>query len=185
MDFRDVIGFFVTLAAIAYMFIKRVRDARNRPDPSPEEDEHGERLEDFLKSLEEDMEESKDFKPIPKPLPKPKIVKPPTEAYAVKKSKPPKQPHKEKEDGFRSTLDGYTSHSSIEDRKLKTNIKSLYEGDYGEHLLSKGFRSDGKDEVRFVGLRGSSRAKKLLRSLPSKKDMILINEIFNKPKGLN
>lgn len=183
MDFSEVIGFFVTLAAIAYMFIKRVRDTRDRPDLSEDGNEEN-KLEDFLKSLEEDMEESKDFKPAPIP----KVVKVTPKPLSVQKIKQPtpKQVLKQKEGEFRSNLDGYTSYSAIEERKLKTNIKSQYEGDYGEHLLSKGFRHDPTHEIfSSVGMRGPSRVKELLHSLPSKKDMILINEIFNKPKGLS
>src|SRR5690349_21021028 len=78
MDFTQIVGFLVTMAAIIYMFIKRAQDMRKRSHEHEEEGEHQEeKLKDFLRSLEIDMEDSEDFRPPPKP----KVSKRESELY--------------------------------------------------------------------------------------------------------
>lgn len=181
MDFNNIIGFFVTLAAIAYMFMKRPKDAHNDSEDSDQDEDHeqAEKLKGFLKSLEKDMDESSDFKPSSQP----EITQKKNQSYQPKKAV-----SQSSESKFKSNMDQYSTRNAIEDRRLKINLKNKYEGDYGEHLLSQEFKSiahGGKSQKFYlIGYKKPSRIKKILRSLPSKKDMVLINEVLNTPKGL-
>lgn len=69
MDITQIIGFFITMAAIAVLAGKRIRDEqKKRSDPrgfAREKSSQEERLKSFLKSLDIEMEE-----PIPPPPPK-------------------------------------------------------------------------------------------------------------------
>lgn len=186
MDFSDIVGFLITLAAIFYMFIKRAQDARKRANEH--ENEEGEphqadKLKDFLRSLEIDMEESEDFRPPPQP----KITKSESKPPLVNPRPPilprqaPKRSNLESEFSFRSDLDDFKMKTNIEERKLKIDVKNKFEGDYGDHLLRPEFR--GEKLPRLVGFKKPSRIRLLLSSLPSKKDIVIINEILNTPKG--
>ncbi len=173
MDFSQILGFLVTMAAIIYMFTKR---AKERHKGHSESGEHEERLDEFLRSLESDMDESKDFKDKPKS----KGVK----VTEVSKSKAVhKDESFQEEFKFRSGLDNFQTRTNIDERKLKIDIKGKYGDDYGEHLLSAQFR--GEKIPTLIGYKRASRIKGLIRSLPSKKDMILLHEVLDKPKGFN
>lgn len=179
MDISDIIGFFITLAAIFYMFFKRAKDLRNpsNADDMDEEQQQADKLKDFLKSLEIDMEESHDFKPPPKP----QITKVAAKPLVREMSKPTPIYKKEEKGSFKSDLDDYQTKTNIDDRRLKINIKNRFEGNYGEHLISKEYR--GEKVQKLVGNRKSSRVKNIIRSLPSKKDMVILTEVLNPPKG--
>lgn len=186
MDFTQVVGFLVTMAAILYMFVKRAKDVHKsrhtHEEGHLEEHEQAERLQDFLKSLEVDMDESQDFKPLPKQKvshPEP----PPKPPEATLKPKPAyNQESFNDEFKFRSGLDNFQTKTNIDERKLKINIKNKYGADdYGEHLLSPEFRGEKIPEL--VGYRRASSIKRLIRSLPSKKDILLIHEVLDQPKG--
>lgn len=183
MDFTEVVGFLVTMAAIVYMFVKRAQDRQKSShthEEGREEHEQEANLKEFLKSLEIDMEESEDFKPLPKP----KVVTsvPPTVPQRAPK---PKSIYKhgpvEEEFKFRSDLDDFKTRTNIEERKLKVGIKNKFEGDYGEHLLSAEFRGDKMPTL--IGYKRPSRIQRLIHSLPSKKDIVLLHEVLDKPKG--
>lgn len=184
MDFSEIVGFLITILAIIYIFVKRAQDTRKRSQTHEDESYEGhhqeEKLKDFLKSLEIDMEDSEDF--TPPPAPKAPIPKPlPVHREAPK----PKPVHKrnplQEEFKFRSDMDDFQLKTNIEGRKYKVNIKNKYEEGYGEHLLSPEFR--GEKIIHLMGYKRSSRIKKLIRSLPSKKDMVLLHEVLDKPKG--
>lgn len=180
MDFSEVVGFLITMAAIIYMFIKRSQDARKRSQThdEPEDGEHhqAEKLDDFLKSLEIDMKESGDFKPPPKP----KVSKPEPRA-AYHKAPPPRPLQKQEKSKFRSSIEDFKMKTNIEERKLKVNSKNKYEGEYGDHLLSSQFK--GNKIPGLIGYKRASRIAKLIHQLPSKKDIVLLHEVLDKPKG--
>lgn len=185
MNFTEVVGFLVTMAAIIYMFVKRAKDIRKshhtHKEGDHEEHEQAEKLQDFLKSLEADMDESQDFKSLPKQ----KVSKPespPTMPFEAPRIKPAYRRETFNEEfKFRSDLDNFQTKTNIDERKLKINIKSKYGDDYGEHLLRPEFRGEKMPEL--VGYREASRIKMLIRSLPSKKDIVLLHEVLDQPKG--
>lgn len=178
MDFSQVIGFLVTMAAMIYIFVKRAKD-RHQGSHNHEEHEQAEKLEDFLKSLEEDMDESKHFRETEKAEVKNVTSPVAPRAISTHTAEPPRGEFK-----FRSDLDNFKTKTNIDDRKLKIDIKNKYAENYGEHLLSSQFRRENKiPEV--IGFKKASRIKGLILSLPSKKDMVLLHEVLDKPKGFN
>ncbi len=182
MDFSQVVGFLVTMAAIVYMFVKRAQDLHKRSqaqDNDPHEEHHQHTLHDFLKSLDTDMEESEDFKPSSKD----KFVKPePLPVYHKKKHESkPSNKYDFTQEKFKSGLDGFQTKTNIDERKLNINIKNKYDHADGEHLLSSQFR--GEKMPHLIGYRRSSRIKSLIRNIPSKKDLVLIHEVLDQPKG--
>lgn len=183
MDFSQILGFLITIAAILYMFIKRAKDRHERShtdeDDTHDEPHQAEKLKDFLKSLEIDMDESKDFKSAPKS----KVSKPkPSPIY----SEMPRPKHKaetfQEEFNFKTDIENFKMKTNIEERKLKIGIKNDYEENYGEHLLSTQFR--GEKIKGLIGYKRPSKIKRLIHSLPSKKDIVLLHEVLDKPKGL-
>lgn len=185
MDFTQIVGFLVSMAAIFYMFIKRAQDRRKSSHEHEEDVHQEEKLKDFLRSLEIDMEDSEDFRPPPKPKAFKKVSEP--SRYEMPKKEHYEEPKKalQKKESihseFKTDLDDFQMRTNIEDRRLKLSVKSKFEDEYGEHLLSPEFR--GKKIPHLIGYRKASRISKLLQNLPSKKDMVLLHEILEQPKG--
>jgi hypothetical protein len=186
MDFSEVIGFLVTIAAILYMFIKRIQHDRVKRtreyEHEDEEQNDEERLKDFLKSLDIDMEESKDFKP-PSPPPKPVVIKPKVNQPFYKQVKQEKTSQKRVDHNysFKSSFDDVQSTNAIENRKFKDNISDKYPSYDGDHLVREEFKHRNISEK--INYKRSSRIKTLISDLPSKKEMIILNEVLNQPKG--
>ncbi|KIC75477.1 hypothetical protein DB41_HL00100 [Neochlamydia sp. TUME1] len=184
MHIIDTIGFLVSVAAMLYMLIKLVQpNKRSKKLASIQDDDplQAKRLQDFLHSLNADMEKSKNFTP-----PSPKNLKPASLPPEHKKKTIYHQPaYKKKtskeENKFKSNLDGFQVRNQIEERQFNMNSKNKYEGDYGDHLLSQGFR-ENKSAPPLIYKR-SSRIKNLIHHLPTKKDLIVIHEVLNPPKG--
>lgn len=153
MSIVEFIGFLISFLAFIYLMFNRVIDEWLRGGKKRETSEDGESLEDFLKSLEGDMRVLDGKAPPPPPL-KPKAV---IREVKKKKDLPPVQ----------------SSTSSFDSREERTpSIMS----DYFEKL-SKG------DAYEVLGKRKRSYGRALLASLHSKKEMVILSEIINRPKG--
>lgn len=77
MDLIQLIGFLISVLAVFVLVTKKIRDERHRkqhPEEfAREEEEKEERLRAFLKSLDVEMEEQKNYSPPPPPREKPPV----------------------------------------------------------------------------------------------------------------
>ena len=64
MDFSQFIGFLISIVAIIFMFKKNKNDDMERSTRADGDEESSNTLEEFLKSLEDDLDASKDFKKL-------------------------------------------------------------------------------------------------------------------------
>lgn len=167
MDFSDLIGYIITILALFYFM--RGGSRNSQPEPEEDPDEQAQKLKDFLRSIDIDMQNEDQFKPPSKP--KPPIVP----QIPKKKVQPPAlKPVAQRE--FKS---------AIENRKLETAVFKEYESYEDTYQAQKVSSHIGNAPVYEVsGKEGASRADRLLSRLQSKKQMVLFHEIFGKPKGL-
>ncbi len=179
MDLSDIIGYIISALALFYFMGRGSKKREN--EPKHEQDDQAQKLKDFLRSLEVDMEDQKQFKPPaqPKPAVVPQIPKKKVEASQI----PVKFENK-------------TFKPAIETQKLKTAAYHDYEDPY-KHYVDPYKKYEDTYKVKKVasdignapsyqvsGKEGISRADRLLSQLQSKKQMVLLHEIFGKPKGL-
>lgn len=149
-----------------------------------EQQEQDRLMKEFLQSLDIEVEGESEFE---QPARK-KAPPPPPKRQAPLKSKQKQTTHRNLKGDFEfhSNLDDYSKKNVIENREFKTNIVDKFAEGYGDKLVSKGLRSSQsvsrpyKQKIE----RKRSRAKKLISSLDTKKDMVLLKEIFGPPKSL-
>lgn len=156
MDISQIVGFLISLFFFIFLMVKKIR-SEHKPHRDLEEDQSEARLKSFLKSL--DDEEAKPLPPPPPKIPKKKPA-PSKNSYAFKSDL---DAYKEKVDtfGFESKLQKNLDTSSI------VSNRYLDSSTYHEIKRAK-----------------PSRAKKILSALKSKKEMVILHEIFSRPKSL-
>lgn len=155
MSLVDFIGFIVALVAMFFMFMKRVAEERRRRS-LPEEDK-GQTLDEFLRSMEEGETPKR---PSPPPAPP--------------KARPRALPGTD----FRPRLEGYRQESAIEKRKLKTSVED-------RKLAPQQLASvQAAEAYEVIKRKKSSRGLSLINSLKQPRDMFILNEIINKPLAL-
>lgn len=177
MSLVEFIGFVISMVAMAFLFIKKVYDERQRrlnPEKYAETERKKEQaLQEFLKSLElerneEEEEDEEEEEPV--------LIKPPPAPQMAKQHKVP----------FRSTLDHYKPVTLIEQRKIQTNIEKRRPFEAGDHLISDTFKiqsvTDPSYEVERLKIK--SRGEKALEELSSRRQLFIIKEILDKPKGM-
>jgi hypothetical protein len=152
MDFSQLVGFIVTVAGFIYFMIQHIKmNRREHEDEFSEEPQ--DRLNNFLKSLEDDMREKKVEQPMKKVVPPPiiKAQKPPLKTQSVVK--------KTKSSEFKSSLDDHSFLST-----------------------SKGVKDAPSYEV--IKEHDPSQVQELLHQLPSKKQMVIYQEVMGLPLAL-
>lgn len=185
MDFSQIIGFIISLLAIIFLMSRKALDERHRRQ-HPEEyaDEQAKKeneLKKFLKSMNIDIEDEEQFSPIQKPEVRP--IPP----QLPKKNKPKHQPkaHPERTLSnnyqFKTSLEHFKPETSIEKRQFTTAIDARRPVYSEDSLISHDLQNANAYEIR--DRYNPSRAEALIRRLPSKKYMIILQEIMNKPKG--
>lgn len=160
MNLIEFIGFVISLAALIFLFFKKVRDEKFRlqhPEEYEEElHQKEEALKEILKSMQLDVEDEENLSPPP-PRPqhvmKKKYIKPPKAPLTVL------QTQKEKE------------ANQYEERTLSDN-----------RIFNKKTINAPAYEVK--RLHHSNRGSDLIKSLPSKRDMLIYKEVFGKPLAL-
>jgi hypothetical protein len=185
MDLIEFIGFVITFFIFVVLMLKRSYERWKRYQFPDEEEGGGEpkdqeqQLKDFLKSLEEDMEEVKVERPLPPIPPKPKIIKPPPKA-PVEKPKPPK-PLKPV-GALATSVDKRTLATKVDKRHLETRIEDRFAG---TTVVSDHFQQAPEyDPYRLKKKGKEARIRKLLGGLKSTKDMVLLHEILSRPRSL-
>lgn len=208
IDFSQYIGFIVSLLAIAFLIFQKVREElykRNHPKEYAERKrQKEEHLREFMKSLEVNDDENQERAEIQARIERarqreqiergralaqqgmglrPKTVPP---APAPKPPKPPKtHPLVADNFTFKSKLDDYHQKSTIEERRFKTSIEERYADPFGDRVTSIDLgkrQAAGSYEV--INKDTESRGSRLLASIPSNREMVILYEVFGPPKGL-
>lgn len=158
----EYIGFIVSILALLYLFYKQMSSARRQHEHShsiqlenEEWDEEDDPLREFKVAMERKRAaEEKVLKPVPPSLP-PKIYK---------------QPKK-------TTLEEYRLTSSLEKRKLKSALEARQ-----QKILDN--RNEENAAIVSQMEERPSRAKIAIQRLSNRRDLIIYQEIMNKPLGL-
>ena len=163
MSVVEFIGFVVSIIAMFFLIIKRVYDEiyrRRNPEKYEEEEElKDQRLKEFMRTMHiEDDEEER--MPLPRNALKPLTLPPPTPKQIVKSKK-----------AFKNPMESYKRETAVEKRKLESSNESRY-----------GAAID--DAYQFVRRSVPSRAEGIINTLPSRRDMLVIHEIFGKPLAM-
>ena len=193
MGFEEFVGFIISILAIAFVIGKNIYEEiqkrRHPEDYTKKKHEQEAVLQDFLKSLKGDMEESKK-RPheedeeenerwnIPK-IPIPHISAPAPVVKGIPRTV---------KDQFRfnTKYDQYKPKSQVEQRELKNIIEERYETQkLGANVVSPDMRMD--DPMRAYDIpiykEQVARGRTILQGLHSRKKMMIIHEIFSPPKG--
>lgn len=163
MDIVETIGFFISLFAFIFLMFRKAMK-RGQDDSSIEEQEQNERLKEFLKSLDIDLGGEEEPvrlppPPPPKPAPAPPQTTPqPQAAFSA---------YKETEAA------SYKQQSAYATRKLSASKAKL------EQTESR-YRETAND-YHMIQAAKPSRGRKILFSLSSPKDMIVLHEILSRP----
>lgn len=166
MTLIEFIGFVISLAALIFLSVKRAKEEHYRkkhPERFRKDENTDEaNLKQLLKSMNIDLVDGEQFSP-PKPLPKI-----PTPVI-------PKQVEKPK---------SYIPRKPVKREQRKTGDKAWMESHRGQapyQTKNRGFLKPYEIIQKKVSL---SKGGALLSSLPSKKEMVILFEILDKPKGL-
>lgn len=187
MTLLEFIGFIVSMLALAVLMIKKVLDERHRrANPElyeREEQEQAERLRAFLNAVHDDMQSD-----TLSPQPKERVRETP---YEISRQQPyqqksPKRTVKD-EFAFSSPIADRKLTSNVEKRKLKSTFDDTYHGPGSDRVVSRDLAPpSAKDAYQLKPARsfGPNRALKTISHLKSRRDLIVIHEILDKPKGL-
>lgn len=191
MDFSQYIGFIISFLALAFLLFQRIREERYRRN-HPQEYEAAKRKKEeqmkaFLRSLEVGEGAAPSSQPLPKPLApllakKKKEIPPP----AAHLSAAAVQSRRVVDDDFRfqPTLEGRHQKTAIEERTFKTKIEDRYKDPFGDHIVSIDLRQKGHpDSYQVISKQTSSPVSRLIKGLPSQKEMVILYEVFGRPGG--
>lgn len=184
MNILEFIGFIVSLITFIFLLYRKIRDEILRKNhPELEEQEEQDKLQAFLDSL--DMDES-DQVVKPKPLPPPPPPAPLNLSVKVRKDYKAYQPslsstlqappEVKKDYAFHANMDAYRQKSDVD---LVSRGTTLEQRMKKSQVVSKQYRSDeGYHEIERAK---PARARKLIASLKSKKDLIILHELLSRP----
>jgi hypothetical protein len=180
MSFIELIGFLVSLFFVFFLMVKKsIDDRRRRRNPDEyehEEMQKAERLRNFLKGIDIDMNEREPPQPR-KVTPAPQTTKKGTAGNQRLPSY--------KAQGLSQSLASSVEkvESKVERQKLKSSIENHRGSGIGSYLEAGHHRRE-KDAYSLVKSTYSNRAIKTLSSLKSTKDMVILHEIISPPVGL-
>lgn len=160
MSFVELIGFVISLIALIFLFFKnKPASDRNQIHPGgiEEENEENDPLREFLKSLEEEMGNEDQHRQPPPAPPKIKQVQ-------IQNMPKPKPTNYKREDPSRKKPMDVR-------RKEKDLILFNEKMNDIDHLQPKA--------------KQPSRLNQLVHHLPNKRQMIIYQQLLNKPKGLS
>lgn len=174
MSLVEFLGFLISVAAVLFLFLRHMWEGthRNPEHMRDEEQKQKQVLQDFLKSLDIELEDEKQGPPLKKIEPQKQILKPP----------PAKKPKRSVEDGFQyqARLDAYKQSTSSDKWGLKTSIEQEVRKFDERSVVSPDMQLKGKLKVA----PGESRGSYAIRQLTNRKQMFIFQTLLNRPKGL-
>ncbi len=173
----DLIGFVISILALIYIMFKQAkgRGSSDMEEGQPASDKREQALHEFLKSLEGDLEEEEEH---PKRLPPKPVIPPPP------KPQPKPKIQRTVSDDFHFKTDIKDFKTDIEHRNLMIDIGQAQFDEYGNKVVSADLQMQGQQAYRIISTVEKSRLKSLLQTLPSKRDMLIYQEVMGRPKAL-
>ncbi len=183
MDIFQFVGFLVSIAAIIFIFIRRALENWQRKHHPEEYMAEARKKDEALKRLMKDLGVEEEEEQIEEEVPI-KHNPPPLRPENIR-SIPQHTPGRIVQDEFRfeDRIRQRKLDTIVDKRHLQTSIekrKPLFSED---RLVSPDLKYH-KDAYAFTQRVTLSRGMKLISSLRSKKDMIILQEILDKPKSL-
>lgn len=186
MDPSDFIGFIISLLALAYLFFRRRGEARRRrehPELYKEDEQQEDALKEFLRSMDMPVEDH------PKPVRHPEPVQPKIKKAKVQTQQQHWRTNIEdrkmqtqiEQRRLQSAIDDRRLKTTIEERNLQSTLENRYADPYGQREMVM-----GKEAPAYETIQSSrkTRVQYLLERLPSKKEMVILQEIINPPKAM-
>ena len=178
MNWVELISFLVMVVAMTVIVYRRMKEEKRRREHpeefADEEKREQERLRDFLRTM--DIEPEKEEEPQPQPEP----VQPPPSPEAAQES-PFGRP---REDFFEPELETITFTTDVEQQRYIAKTGRGFERPFGE--IERDLAEKYGDTDPLYALEEGeelSMAAKALYRLPTPKDMVILAEIFGKPRG--
>jgi hypothetical protein len=168
MSFVDLIGFLISLLAIAFLFFKNWRDATSQSELPIDKEGMGEEdieLKEFLKSSE--LQKKQFNQPSPNRHPPSSTSFQPAKNFPKNPSKKgaPRLESKLESYHLTSQLEHYHLSSQLERRQVRTELTERY-------------------EAHAMGTKPIPRVSQIVRELPHLRNMMIYHEILNPPKSL-
>lgn len=189
MQFEEIIGFIISMLAIAFVIGKNIyEEIRKRKHPEEyvkEKERRDSAMRDFMKSIDDHpkkkhyVDEDEDMEPEP--------YKPPIRKPVPKKTIDNRRPvPRTVKDNFHynDRFDVFQPKTQVEGRDFKNAIEDRYgDRDTGASVVSSDMTMEDPVHAYEIKKKQPSRAEKLLSGLHSRKDMVVIHEIISTPKG--
>lgn len=179
MSVIEFIGFIVSMAAMGFLFLKRLKESRYRQEHPEEFDEEShaevEELRRFLASTRM-REEGRSAALAPRPAKPPEMPKPPQPRKSVaKQSLSPKPVFQSSMEGYRQAAEMERLSPSAYDAKRATMAADPYAD-----------RSAGSSEAIYAvdDRRRDSRGGALIRQQRALQDMFILKAILEPPKAM-
>lgn len=182
MGADEIIGFIITILAVGFLILKPIYDAfykKKHPEEYAEKEATREKaLGDFLRSLKEDMKEVVDEREEEEEEEEEKV-----RSY-VRQQQPPARiepkSRRTTQDDFRyqTRYDTFKQKTNIEERKFDTSVE--HRDPLGTHVISEDLHLKDTKRAYDIVKTPPARVKKLLKSLHSPKDMVILHEIMKK-----
>ena len=164
----EIIGFIISLLALLYLFIQQNAPSKQKRYSSveQEEEEMGDPLRELLRVMEKEVE-AKQVHHLPPPPPAPK-----------KRDHPKKSPSSLEKQRLASSIENRHLKSALEERQIQSRL-SRHE-DYPGRTLAHSFSHMGERNEKLK----VSRLEAAVRRLSHRRDLIIYQEIMEKPKSL-
>ncbi len=173
-DISDFIGMIIAFVAVIYTVVVNIKDVlfpkKRVPLPNREDRTLEEMRTQIEQEDEEEFDEEEEQVSVVMPLPVHKEVEAPSDRG---------WPRPEEKFVFRPTLEGFTQKSVIAERKLETHLHEA------EALVSPALKAwGGVTPPPKTAATKSSLVRSYLKSLSSKKTLIIAHEIVRPCKGM-
>ncbi len=177
MSFVEVIGFIISFLALLYLFFQQqaaVRKRQENPNDFTNEEEEEDPLNEWMKEIEREAAAREAARHSPPPPPR--VIQRPLTSKSSKPSK--KAP-------LSSNLENYQTPSQIEQRKLKSSLENYrLKSALSQKLEERQLHTMGLPHHNGEGSIRRSRVEIATRRLSRRRDLIIYQEIMDKPKSL-
>lgn len=184
MNFSDLINFLIAILVMTYLYFKR-KNAAPKEEGVEEgtESDREKALRDFLHSLEGDMIEGEE-----QPPPKPVHRAPPPAPLKQEVRQEVKKPHRTLHDAYslKTKLETFQPKTAVEERQLNLKVTQEQFDAFGNQLfdVNEELVNRTEDSYKLVQEKTQTRLQKIVQGLPSKREMIVLQEIMGPPKAL-
>ncbi len=182
MTLIEFVGFIITMILVIYLSSKRaIQERKQKLDPNYDGDEEVDNIHEMARLLnlspedEQALEQELRGESAPPPNPVQQRVKPPKKKRVSRTLSDKYALH--------TNIENFKPRSKVAERKYDTKIEHRYEKPR-ESIINEGLRTAPEVDPYALLHKKKARINKLLYSLDSKNDMIVIHELLGRPKAL-